>query len=283
MGSANWKPTTVTRFLNGIPSSARTAIVETDAGTGYLKALGNPEGPNTLACELVGTRLAQWLGLPTLDFALIEVDEIDDIPFYNAAGEPEGHALPGMAFVTRKERGETWGGKQRQLKELMNPKDISRLVVFDTWTLNCDRYGLNKNPLKRPRINRGNVFLSEEALKGTLCLKAIDHTHCFTCGRPLTSRVADLDTIQDERVFGLFPEFRKYLNRDAVQDSAARLRELERSFAASTMQDIPSSWEVKKGVQEAWVDLIVRRAGFVSERIEAKLWPQKPLDYGADK
>lgn len=212
MNSARWQPTTVTRFLRGIPSSARTAVVETDTGTGYLKALGNPEGPNTLACELVGTRLAQWLGLPTLDFALIKIDEVDEIPFYNPAGESDGQALPGPAFVTREERGETWSGKTRQLNGLANPQDISRLVVFDTWTLNCDRYGPNKDRLQKPRINRGNVFLSEEAAKGKLCLKAIDHTHCFTCGRPLTTRVADLDTIQDERVFGLFPEFRKYLN-----------------------------------------------------------------------
>src|SRR4051794_38425377 len=105
MGSADWQPTTVTRFLRGIPSSARTAVVETDAGTGYLKALGNPEGPNTLACELVGTRLAQWLGLPTLDFALINIDDVDEIPFYNSAGEMDGRAFPGAAFITREERG----------------------------------------------------------------------------------------------------------------------------------------------------------------------------------
>ena len=50
-----------------MPSSARTAVVQTDAGTGYLKALGNPEGPNTLACELVGSSLLEWFGLSTLE------------------------------------------------------------------------------------------------------------------------------------------------------------------------------------------------------------------------
>ena len=283
MDSANWRPSTVIRFLRGIPSSARTAVVETDAGMGYLKALGNPEGPNTLACELVGSRLARWFGLSTLDFSLIEIDEVDEIPFVNLAGELEGQALPGTAFISREERGETWGGKKRQLNELMNPEDISRLVLFDTWTLNCDRYGPSNDPLQKPRINRGNVFLSEEAMKGKLCLKAIDHTHCFSCGRPLTTRVEHLDKIQDERVFGLFPEFRKLLNRNVVQDSAARLSKLERTFVASTMHDIPSSWEVNKEVQEAWVNLIMRRASFVADTIEAKLWPQKPLDYGVDK
>jgi hypothetical protein len=280
MESARWQPTTITRFIRGFPSSARTALVQTDAGRGYLKALGNPEGPNTLACELVGTRLAQWLGLSTLDFALVNVDEVDEIPFYHSSGKFEGQALRGPAFITREMRGETWGGKQRQLRKLANPDDISRLVVFDTWTLNCDRYGPNKDPLKKARTNINNVFLSEEAAKGMLTLKAIDHTHCFSCGAPLTTHLADLDRIRDERVFGLFPEFRKHLSRSVVRESAARLRRLERTFVASTMQDIPTEWEVKKEVQEAWTNLIFRRATYVADTIEAKLRLQQPLDYG---
>jgi hypothetical protein len=46
------------------------ACVETDAGEGFLKAMGNPESPHVLACELVGTLLAEWLGLPTLEARL---------------------------------------------------------------------------------------------------------------------------------------------------------------------------------------------------------------------
>jgi hypothetical protein len=32
-----------------------TARVDTDLGEGYIKALGNPEGPHILACELIGS------------------------------------------------------------------------------------------------------------------------------------------------------------------------------------------------------------------------------------
>ena len=45
--------------------------METDAGKGYLKALGGPEGPHTLACEWVATQLARWFGLSTFDFAIL--------------------------------------------------------------------------------------------------------------------------------------------------------------------------------------------------------------------
>jgi hypothetical protein len=147
-----WKPTTIRRFIKAINSSACTARVLTNAGPAYLKALGSSEGPHTLACEWVGTHLAKWLGLPTFDCALIEVTTDDEIPFHNG-----GAAQPGPAFVTRAESGEPWSGKKRQLNRLFNPQDISRLVVFDTWTLNCDRHGppepgkMKKQSLRQPR------------------------------------------------------------------------------------------------------------------------------------
>lgn len=57
------------------PASTRVVRVETDQGEGFLKALRNPEGPHVLACELVGTLLADGMGIPTLDFSIIEVTD----------------------------------------------------------------------------------------------------------------------------------------------------------------------------------------------------------------
>jgi hypothetical protein len=128
------------RFERALLTSACTAIVETDAGKAYLKCLGGPEGPHTLACEWVATHLARWFRLPTFDVAIIDVTDADEIPFVDKDGERFGQAEPGPAFVSRAEFGESWSGKQSQLKRLANPEAISRLVVFDTWTLNCDRY-----------------------------------------------------------------------------------------------------------------------------------------------
>ncbi len=41
---SNWQPTEVRRFVRSVPSSTGVAVVITDAGEGYLKAIGNPEG-----------------------------------------------------------------------------------------------------------------------------------------------------------------------------------------------------------------------------------------------
>jgi hypothetical protein len=258
--------------------------VETDAGKGYLKAIGNPEGTDALACELVGTQLAAWLGLAVLDFSVVDVDKVDEIPFVNDAGQVEGKALPGPAFITRSENGDAWSGEERQLRQLVNPEDISRLVVFDTWTLNCDRHGPRQNDASaQPRLNRQNVLLSEEAPNSKFCLKAIDHTHCFTCGRALNTRLRSLDKIRDPRVFGRFPEFVSFLDRAVAHEALDRLRRIERAVVASMMHRIPPEWEVRREVQEAWVGLICSRAMFVAETLEDKLWPQAELDFGKRK
>ncbi len=72
-GQLKWQPTEIRRFVRSVPSSTGVAVVISDAGEGYLKAIGNPEGEHVLACEWVATHLARWFGLPTFDFTLIEV------------------------------------------------------------------------------------------------------------------------------------------------------------------------------------------------------------------
>jgi hypothetical protein len=272
--------TSILRFEKAIPSSACTAVVQTDAGKGYLKGLGGPEGPHTLACEWIATQLAQWSGLPTLDIAIIEVSQVDEIPFLDQKGERIGQAQPGRAFISRGEAGEPWSGNENQLKRLANPEDISRLVVFDTWTRNCDRHSWPEGEaMGRPRINLNNVFLSEEAPPGQFILKAIDHTHCFTCGRALTTKLATIDIIRDGRVFGLFPQFRSYMDPECVTQAAADLRRIDRSWVRSLTQSLPNEWEVARDVQDALERLILDRAGYVADKILRMLWPQREFGF----
>lgn len=273
-----WQPTTIRRFVTGLPTSAQTTLVQTDAGPGFLKAMGGPEGPHTLASEVVATQLAAWFGLSTLDWAIIPVDEVDEIPFLDREKNRIGQAMPGPAFITRAEQGVTWGGGDRELKLLVNPQDISRLVVFDTWVLNCDRRApADPDTNRRRKPKWDNVFLSEEAPAGQFLLKAIDHTHCFTCGREWTRRLARVDTIKDSRVFGLFPAFRDFLNRDAVIQAAGDLKSISQQVVQEMIQRVPKEWDVRQMARTALADLVVGRAAYVAETIEARLWPQGEL------
>ncbi|MEM7315476.1 MAG: HipA family kinase, partial [Planctomycetota bacterium] len=169
--SPDFQPTCVITYVRSFDSGAGTLLVETDAGMAYVKAKGNPGGPHVLACEYVGTRLATLLGLPTFDYALIQVDKIDELPFAKGGKFAE----PGTAFATRSETGTTWDQDKRLLRRLANVDDVSRLVVFDTWVRNPDRFGPNGS-----RVNLDNVFFSSETSGFEVELRIMDHTHCFT-------------------------------------------------------------------------------------------------------
>jgi hypothetical protein len=261
-----WQPTCITQFVEARKSSTQVVIVETDAGRGYLKAMGNPEGEHALACDWVGTQLAKWFGLLTLDQAIVEVDEFVEIRLFNG-----DLAQVGPALVTRALKGDSWSGKPGQLAKLRNPGDISRLVVFDTWILNRDRHSVD-------RQNRDNVFLSAESKQ--LELLAIDHTHCFgMSGGELTERVADIPNWQNHAVYGLFPEFKSFLDKDVVSQCVEQLGKIDESVVKGTIAGIPGQWRVSETAKAALVRFVLRRASYVADTIFEKLWPQKELGF----
>lgn len=263
--AGTWQPRVVEQVRFTLDTSMGTARVATDAGDAYLKALGNRQGPHLLACELVATRLAAWFGLTTFDAALLTlpVDGID-IPFLRG-----GKAMPGPAFVTRALPGFTWGGSEAELERLENVNDLSRLVVFDNWVLNCDRHPPD---LTTRRPNYDNVFLSSEPTQdGRWRLVAMDHTHCFTCGRDLTPRLADIGHERDERLYGLFPAFIPRLRGAVLEWCRSRLRELEPAFVQAVLDTVPREWEVSTAALSAWKALICHRARFTADMLIDRL------------
>lgn len=274
-----WRPTTFRRFEEALDTSMGTARIITDAGPAYIKSLGNREGPHPLACELVATRLADWFGLPIFEFAIIQLDaEIDEIPYLDG-----GYAASGPAFVTKSTLGHTWGGSESELSNLVNPGDVGRLVVFDTWVQNCDRY---LPDLRSVRANYDNVFLEDFVGEnaGKLRLVAMDHTHCFTCGREIDRKISNIDRIKDERIYGVFPGFRKLVRKADVESAIDRLREVDVQVVQPIVEDIPEEWEVNKNSRKALIELIVRRAEFVSETvmksIRRECWRDQLFDNG---
>ena len=269
-----WQPTTFLRFEEMLDTSMGTARIVTDAGPAYIKALGNRQGPHYLANELVATQLAGWFGLPTFPFALIQIDtEVDEIPFIRG-----GKAASGMAFVTQATAGHPWGGSAEELEKLVNPEMISRLVLFDTWVRNCDRHPPD---LATRKPNYDNVFLADasEQGEGASRLMAMDHTHCFVSSGDLGGRVARIDWVKDDRLYGLFPAFVPKVREDEVSTGIARLRELNQGTVEDIVNGIPADWEVPAAGKRALVELICRRAEFVAEnaldRIGRACWPER--------
>lgn len=274
-----WQPTTFLRLEDMLDTSMGTARIVTDAGPAYIKAKGNRQGPHYLASELVATQLAAWFGLPTFPHALIHIDaDIDEIPFKRG-----GRAISGTAFVTQATAGHPWGGSDEELEKLVNPETISRIVVFDNWVRNCDRHP--PDPATR-KPNYDNVFLADagNTEEGDSRLIAMDHSHCFVSSGDLDARVARIDWVKDDRLYGLFPAFRSRVREEEVLLAIARLRELNHRAVEAIVNDIPADWEVPIAGKRALVELICRRAEFVAEnvldRIGRACWPERLFDVG---
>jgi hypothetical protein len=265
----SWSPTEIRRVIKVLHTSTRPALVVTDAGRAFVKALGNPEGPHSLVCELLGTRLARWLGLATFDLALLPYDGDPPIAF------PDGtRASPGHALAIRWQDGRDWDGSAEDLAFVENRRDVAGLVVLDTWTLNRDRYFAGRGTT---RCNVKNVFLSEEGAKrGKYRLMAIDHTACFRGSTEITRRVAHIDRVQDPDVYGLFDAFRAYLRAGSVRPFADKLRQLSHGDVRSFVREIPREWDLEDDLRSALTDFIVRRADFLADQIVAMVGDRDP-------
>lgn len=269
---SGWQPTSILRKIpKDIPSSTSPHFVTTDAGNGFLKMPQNPQGPNALASEWIGTRLAEWFGLPVFDYSLISVSQADVDP------ESDDETIV-SGFITREEDGNIWSGTERELRIIENPGDLSNVVVFDTWVGNFDRHcWVKKLGEDFEHRNDGNVFLSNDAARGKLKFKVYDHTHCQFSVLAANPQIELAEKIEDEAIYGLFPEFRTYLNSEQVTLAAARLSEIDDDTIAEIVDSLPTSWVESRKTRSMFADFIKRRSSFVSGCIHRKIFPQGEL------
>jgi len=268
-----WQPTCILRKVpQDIPSSTAPSLVVTDAGNGYIKMPANPQGPAALVSEFVGTMLADWFELPTFKYSLINAAPADLDP--ETTDESE---VP--AFGTMQEPGEPWKGTAKEPKRLSNPEIISRLIVFDTWVGNFDRYSVRlKHGEPRPHRNDGNVFLSHQTDPKRLKIKAYDHTHChfaLISASPLTEIQGKID---DPAVYGNFPEFSKLIKRELVREAATKLLEFTDVETRRIVETIPDGWLTDPTTRSRIAEFVTGRARYVGDSIERKLFPQGELN-----
>ena len=192
-GQDSWQPTAFKMFLAPIETSTGPARILTDAGEAVVKALGNNQGPHALAREFIAVQLANWFELPTFEYAVIELQKDESFPL----GQGKT-ALPGPSFVTKYHSGLQWDGTELGLRAVENCHIITRLVVFDNWILNIDRFPPDPGTRKG---NFGNVFLSAEgAGNGKFRIIVMDHSHCLKVRKTddLSKNISHIDYVRDE-------------------------------------------------------------------------------------
>lgn len=264
----SWKPTRIRRVIEVLPTGSEAVQVATDDGRAFAKFLGAAEGPHMLACEWIGTHLAALLGLPVFDFVVLPHPGIPEIRLHSG-----GMAQPGPAWLTRRVSGVTWGGFEEDLNYLANPADLTKLVLLDQWTRNCDRY----RPEPR-RVNYNNVFLMREgAPEGRFILVAMDHTHILTCGRPLSRELARIDRIREETAYGVFPQFVAHLKRPDAVAAAAAMAAIPVAAIEAVVVGIPRDWQVGAPERAAVVEFLLQRRQWLEKEFVSRLFPQGEL------
>jgi hypothetical protein len=247
--------------------------VETDAGRAILKVLGNPQGPHALVCELIGTRLAEALGLPVLSSAILELPAGVQVSLRDGC-----FAQAGPCWATRFEpHARVWDSTQQTLSQLVNDDDVTRLVILDTLLRNPDRFE-RRDPQfptliqgnRRP--NYDNVMLRPAgAGEPAVELVAFDFTSAFYRTDELSRRLFTIEHLRDGHVFGLFPGFEPHLSIGVAEDFLRRLPTTVAASLPRIFREVPGEWECSRAIVEEMQRFLIDRAHWLAEGLVPSL------------
>jgi len=231
---------------------AQAHLMRCDDGNYYVvKFQNNPQHRRILVNELLGTRLARRMGLPTAPAVLVEVSqELIRLT-------PELHVelprtripcAPGLQFGSR------YPGDPRvltlqdflpdeKLREVMNLHDFAGMLAFDKWTCNTNgRQTLffeerDGKEAVSPGRGAGGAPGSGEAAGTFYRTVMIDQGFCFNAGEW---------TFPDAPLRGLYARNRVYEGVTGMESFAPWLERIEKQISERVLgelaEEIPPDW-----------------------------------------
>ncbi len=154
---------------------------------------------------------------------------------------------------------------------------MTRLIYLDTWIRNEDRYFTKTGEAVDP--NRGNLLLRENGRKDRpYDLIAIDHSEAF---KNMALRLDPVEhfgeqAVNDPKVFGQFPEFDLFLDRDTAEQISEQLANIDEEGIQSIFEKVPVSWNLDTVTKQDFMSFIVSRTHFVAATLSAKLFSKRP-------
>jgi hypothetical protein len=100
-------------------------------------------------------------------------------------------------------------------------------------------------------------------------LKIIDHERAFRLYRPEIDVSAQ--AVCDERIFGLFDEFKKVIDIETVKEISIKLRSFSKNEIEPIFLELPLAWQVDNTKASKIIEFILSRAIFISETLPEKL------------
>lgn len=253
---------------------AQSHLMRCDDGYYYVvKFQNNPQHRRILVNELLGTRLAARLGLPTVPVEIVDVsDELIRLTPDLAVELPRARipCQPGLQFGSR------YPGDPRkltlhdflpdeQLREVENLHEFSGMLVFDKWTCNTN--------------GRQTVFFHDRESGADQTLlryktRMIDQGFCFNAGEW---------NFPDAPLRGLYARNRVYEAVTGMESFTPWLRRLEEQMTERALdeisKDIPPAWygDDYDALMRLLEQLYRRRSRVPDLILEAKRSPRQPF------
>lgn len=265
----DWQPTEIKRVIERFASSTEVVLVQTDAGNGFLKGMGNQQGNEALASEFVGSELAARVGLFVPPFAVVDVAGLQ-------IQTRSGRILAaGPAFISKAiEQVVTADPDGTYLRRLRRRTDLSLLIAFDTWVRNADRCPPPGHLVPEP--NRDNLLF--RSVGGWWELVAFDHTHCFVL-EDLASGLESCIFVEDTGIYGAFPEFWPYIDEDGLRMACRAIAAIDEAEVVEIIAAVPQAWGPSQAVRELWAQRIINRAARVEEFVLAGMVAQGQMGF----
>ena len=236
---------------------AQSHLMRCSDGNYYVvKFQNNPQHLRILVNELLGTRLAGRLGLPTTPVEIVHVSEelirlTPELCMQLAHSQPACQA--GLQFASQ------YPGDPRrltlfdflpdpQLRNIENLRAFAGMLVFDKWTCNTDgrQTIFSREEWKQKQSNEANLYAGFRMDEGhdngdgsEGCYKAtmIDQGFCFNAGEW---------NFPDAPLRGLYARNRVYETVTGMESFAEWLRRLESGITDRVLQgitqEIPPEW-----------------------------------------
>jgi hypothetical protein len=270
---------------------AQSHLMRCSDGNYYVvKFQNNPQHRRVLVNELLGTRMAGRLGLPTTPVSVIEVtEELIRLTPELCIETPRARipCTPGLQFGSR------YPGDPRQtalhdflpdekLREVDNLHDFAGMLVFDKWTCNTNGrqtvfFAMQKRRAASPGGSQDDP--------GTAAIPAyhtvmIDQGFCFNAGEW---------NFPDAPLRGLYARSRVYEGVIGMESFAPWLERIEKQMTervlAELAAEIPPSWyeDDYDTVLRLLEQLYRRRKRIPELLLSAKSSNRQPFRYWKDR